>query len=176
MNLCSHSEIRLDGLWATWSSGNCPCPWQGPWSKMIFKVICNSNHSRILSFYLGSVSIAAPRRNPTTNMRTCLQALGMGFIQHLVSGWATLSHLRAVRPNTFCTPGCHGPVCHRVWCSTRDDVAGLGISALKQTIGTIGTEFIKIKCCLSSCSWRITEDIMPGFWANYNKTSQPRWR
>jgi len=25
------------GLWATWSTGRCPCPWQGGWNKMIFK-------------------------------------------------------------------------------------------------------------------------------------------
>ena len=25
-------------LWATWSSGRCPCPWQGGWKDMIFMV------------------------------------------------------------------------------------------------------------------------------------------
>jgi len=23
-------------LWATWSSGRCPCSWQGGWNQMIF--------------------------------------------------------------------------------------------------------------------------------------------
>jgi len=22
------------GFWATWSSGRCPCPWQGGWNQM----------------------------------------------------------------------------------------------------------------------------------------------
>ena len=39
------------GLWATWSSGRCPCPWQGGWSEMIFKVPSNPAHSVILWFY-----------------------------------------------------------------------------------------------------------------------------
>ena len=38
------------GLWATWSSGRCPCPWQGAWNEMIFKVSSNPNHSMILWF------------------------------------------------------------------------------------------------------------------------------
>jgi len=36
------------GLGATWSSGRCPCLWQGGWSRMIFKVPSNPNHSMIL--------------------------------------------------------------------------------------------------------------------------------
>ena len=32
-------------LWATWSSGRCPCSWQGGWNQMIFKVPSNPNHS-----------------------------------------------------------------------------------------------------------------------------------
>jgi len=23
-------------LWATWSSGRCPCPWQGGWNQVIY--------------------------------------------------------------------------------------------------------------------------------------------
>ena len=38
-------------LCATWSSGRCPCSWQGGWNQMIFKVPSNSNHSAILWFY-----------------------------------------------------------------------------------------------------------------------------
>ena len=34
-------------LWATWSSGSCPCSWQGGWNQMIFKVPSNPNHSTI---------------------------------------------------------------------------------------------------------------------------------
>jgi len=26
-------QARL-GLWTTWSSGRCPCPWQGAWNEM----------------------------------------------------------------------------------------------------------------------------------------------
>jgi len=36
------------GLRATWSSGKCPCSWQGGWNQMIFKVPSNPNHSMIL--------------------------------------------------------------------------------------------------------------------------------
>jgi len=36
------------GLWATWSSGRCPCPWQGGWNYMIYKV---SSNQTILWFY-----------------------------------------------------------------------------------------------------------------------------
>ena len=39
-------------LWATWSSGRCPCSWQGGWNQMIFKVPSNPNHSMILWFYV----------------------------------------------------------------------------------------------------------------------------
>ena len=39
-------------LWATWSSGRCPCPWQGRWNWMIFKVPSNPNHSMILLLYI----------------------------------------------------------------------------------------------------------------------------
>jgi len=39
------------GLWATWSSGRCPCSWQGVWNQMIFKVPSNYYHSMILCFY-----------------------------------------------------------------------------------------------------------------------------
>ena len=36
------------GLWATWSGGRCPCPWQGSWNYTVFKVPCNPNCSVIL--------------------------------------------------------------------------------------------------------------------------------
>ena len=35
-------------LWATWSSGWHPCPWQQGWNWMIFKVPSNPSHSMIL--------------------------------------------------------------------------------------------------------------------------------
>ena len=38
------------GLWANWSSGRCPCPWQGGWNEMIFKAPSNPNGSMILRF------------------------------------------------------------------------------------------------------------------------------
>jgi len=39
------------GLWATWSSGRCPCWWQGGWNQMMFKIPSNPNHSMILWFF-----------------------------------------------------------------------------------------------------------------------------
>lgn len=33
------------GLWATWSSWRCPCPWQAGWNHMMLKVPPNSSHS-----------------------------------------------------------------------------------------------------------------------------------
>ena len=38
------------GFWATWSSGKCPCPWQGGWNEMTCKVPSNSNHPLILRY------------------------------------------------------------------------------------------------------------------------------
>jgi len=38
-------------LWATWSSGRCPCWWQWGWNQMSFKVPSNPYHSMILWFY-----------------------------------------------------------------------------------------------------------------------------
>ena len=32
-------------LWAIWSSGRCPCSWQGGWNQMIFKVPSNPYHT-----------------------------------------------------------------------------------------------------------------------------------
>ena len=37
-------------LWATWSSGRCPCSWQGGWNQMIFKVPSNPYHSMFLYY------------------------------------------------------------------------------------------------------------------------------
>ena len=42
---CRCSRPAWTGLWATWSSGRCPCPWQGGWKKIIFKIPSNSNLS-----------------------------------------------------------------------------------------------------------------------------------
>ena len=36
------------GLWAAWAGGRCPCPGQGCWNEMIFKVPSNPNHSVML--------------------------------------------------------------------------------------------------------------------------------
>ena len=38
-------------LWATWSSGRCPCSWQGCWNQMILKVPSNPYLSMNLWFY-----------------------------------------------------------------------------------------------------------------------------
>jgi len=35
-------------LRATWSSGRCPCSWQGGWNQMILKIPSNPYHSMIL--------------------------------------------------------------------------------------------------------------------------------
>jgi len=35
------------GLWASWSSRRCACPWQRGWNSMIFKGPSNPNHSII---------------------------------------------------------------------------------------------------------------------------------
>ena len=43
------SLVRME-LWATWSSGRCPCSWQGGWNQMIFKVSSNPYHSMVLSY------------------------------------------------------------------------------------------------------------------------------
>jgi len=40
-------KARLDGA-LSWSSGRCPCSWQGGWNQMIFKVPSNPYHSMIL--------------------------------------------------------------------------------------------------------------------------------
>jgi len=42
-------QARLDR--ATWSSGRCPCPWQGHWNEMISKVPPKPNHFMIIRFY-----------------------------------------------------------------------------------------------------------------------------
>jgi len=38
-------------LWATWSSGRCPCSWEGTWNQMFFNIPSNPYHSMILRFY-----------------------------------------------------------------------------------------------------------------------------
>ncbi|NWW55037.1 WIPF1 protein, partial [Pedionomus torquatus] len=42
-------QARLDEVLRTWSSGRCPCPWQGGWNSMMFKVPSHSNRAVILS-------------------------------------------------------------------------------------------------------------------------------
>ena len=47
-------QKKLQLFWATWSSGRCPCSWQGGWNEMIFKVPSNPYHSMILWFYIAN--------------------------------------------------------------------------------------------------------------------------
>jgi len=49
-----HSRPGWMGLWATWSSGRCPCLKQGGWNQMILNVPSNPNHSMIPWFYAHS--------------------------------------------------------------------------------------------------------------------------
>ena len=57
--LCDHWEchkdasletfkVRLDRLWATWSSWRCPCSLQGGWARWPLKVPSSPNYSMIL--------------------------------------------------------------------------------------------------------------------------------
>ena len=39
------------GLWATWSGGRCPCPWQGHRTRWPLKIPANTNHSMSLWVY-----------------------------------------------------------------------------------------------------------------------------
>jgi len=38
----------MDIKYGYWSSGRCPCLWQGGWNQMIFKVPSDPYHSMIL--------------------------------------------------------------------------------------------------------------------------------
>lgn len=40
------------GLWATWSSKGCPCPWQRGWARWSLKVSPNPKHFMILWFQI----------------------------------------------------------------------------------------------------------------------------
>lgn len=37
-------------LWVIWSRGRYPCPWQGCWNEIMFKIPSNTNHSVVLWF------------------------------------------------------------------------------------------------------------------------------
>ena len=52
-------------LWATWSGGSCPCPWQGGWNEIIFKVPSKPNNSVFLWFLC--CPVAWERTNPSFN-------------------------------------------------------------------------------------------------------------
>ena len=95
------SRSGWTGLWATWSTGNCPCPWQGGWNLMIYKVPSNPNHSMILRFSAAAILLQ--------NHWSSVSAGGGGS---LWSGchWRDFailrqceSHWRAVVPCIFCT-------------------------------------------------------------------------
>lgn len=43
-------QMRLVG--ALSNLVQCPCPWQGYWNEMVFKVFSNQDHSVILSLFL----------------------------------------------------------------------------------------------------------------------------
>jgi len=42
------SRPGCTNLWATWSGRRRPCPWQGDWNWVIYKVPSNPNRSVIL--------------------------------------------------------------------------------------------------------------------------------
>jgi len=55
-HLWKGSKLGCTGLWASWPSGRCPCPWQGAWIRWPLEVPSNPNHSMILktaAFYRG---------------------------------------------------------------------------------------------------------------------------
>lgn len=43
-NILSQSYCLKGNYWIL-SSGRCPCPWEGSWNKVIFKVLCDPNRS-----------------------------------------------------------------------------------------------------------------------------------
>ena len=47
-------------LWAAWSAGWRPCPWQGGWNWMIFEVLFNPGHSMIPRLYDLTLCSALP--------------------------------------------------------------------------------------------------------------------
>lgn len=46
-----HSRPGWMELWSAWSIAKCPCPWQGVWKRMIFKVSSNAEYSLVLQSY-----------------------------------------------------------------------------------------------------------------------------
>ena len=52
---------RKGAPWAAWSSGRCPCPWQGGWNEMIFKVPSSPSHPVIVRFCGWSPILRQPR-------------------------------------------------------------------------------------------------------------------
>lgn len=46
----SLNHVGWMGLWATWFSGQCPCPWQRYWNQMILNVPSNPKGSMILMY------------------------------------------------------------------------------------------------------------------------------
>ena len=77
------------GLWAAWSGGRCPCPRQGGWNRMIYKVPPNPNRSKILretdpnktddlapsssqrSLQMRNHAHSRERKKPSSIFRTC---------------------------------------------------------------------------------------------------------
>ena len=55
-------------LSASWSSGRCPCSWQGSWNQMIFKVPSNPYHSMVPLLQIGSKIIRGKSLNETEHI------------------------------------------------------------------------------------------------------------
>ena len=70
------------GPWAAWSSGRCPCPWQGNWNKMLFKVSSSPNHSKIL-WFCDYNSVLKSHKIPSSVLRHHINYV----FTHLFSGW-----------------------------------------------------------------------------------------
>lgn len=60
-------KARLDGAVSNWSAGRCPCPWQGGWTEISFKVPSNPKHSedsgKFCSCHIWTVSTCEPVTN-----------------------------------------------------------------------------------------------------------------
>lgn len=70
------------------------------------------------------------------------------------SSQPALSHVMTVRASIFwLTIAAWGSPLLYAWCSTKEIVAGLELSALEQTIGTGSSESVKITCISKGCSF-----------------------
>ena len=100
-------KARLDGALGSWTGGGQPCPWQGGWNWVIFKVPSNPCHSVIL-WNAGKLVLhldrnvrlsAEVQRNlhPCSIPQTLFSCLShVGFWQWSHPSWTQRQYLRAV--------------------------------------------------------------------------------